>query len=171
MTLTPGSGGAKVPSTTIKRRGSMPPNPPDGYMRVMPYLLYKDSAAALEFLTTAFGFTEKLRIADEAGTVNHAEVQADDAVIMFGTPGEDYKNPNELGGRTQSVYVYVDDVDSHFERAKAAGAAIVREPEDQFYGDRSYTVNDPEGHQWSFATHVRDVSPEELQATPAGAAG
>ena len=149
----------------------MPQNPPEGYTRVMPYLLYKDSAAALEFLTGAFGFLEKVRMTDEAGNVNHAEVRTGDAVVMFGTPGEDYKNPNELGGRTQSVYVYVDDVDSHFEQAKAAGAKIVREPEDQFYGDRTYTVNDPEGHQWSFGTHVRDVSPEEMQAAGATAGG
>ena len=148
----------------------MPQNPPEGYARVMPYLFYKDSAAALEFLTSAFGFAERVRMTDEAGNVNHAEVQIGDAVIMFGTPGEDYKNPNELGGRTQTVYVYVDDVDSHFERAKAAGAKIVEEPQDHFYGDRSYTVNDPEGHQWSFGTHVRDVSPEEMQAAAAGAA-
>jgi PhnB protein len=149
----------------------MPQNPPEGYPRVTPYLFYKDPAAALDFLTRAFGFTEKVRMADERGKVNHAEVELEDGVVMFGTPSEDYKSPKELGGATQLVYVYVRDVDAHFEHAKAAGATIVRDPEDQFYGDRTYAVEDPEGHQWSFATHVRDVSPEEMQAAMAGATG
>jgi PhnB protein len=147
----------------------MPQNPPEGYGRVTPYLYYKDSAAALDFLTSAFGFTEKVRMADDNGRVNHAEVAYGNGFVMFGTPGEDYKNPKKLGGATQLVYVYVDDVDAHFEHAKSAGATVVREPEDQFYGDRSYVVTDPEGHEWSFATHVHDPSPEEMQAAVAGA--
>ena len=148
----------------------MPQNPPEGYPRVMPYLLYEDSDAALDFLTSAFGFREKFRMTDDDGRINHAEVELGDGVIMLGTPGSDYKNPKRLGGKTQSVYVYVDDVDAHYEKAKAAGAKIVREPEDQFYGDRNYGVEDPEGHEWYFGTHVRDVSPEEMQAATAGAA-
>ena len=146
----------------------MPQNPPEGYTSVTPYLYYKDSAAALDFLTTAFGFTEKLRMPDESGGISHAEVMLSDGVVMFGTPA-DHKSPKELGVVTQSIYVYVDDVDAHYERAKAAGAEIVRDPEDQFYGDRSYGVRDPEGHEWYFATHVRDVSPEEMQSAVAGA--
>jgi PhnB protein len=142
----------------------MPQNPPEGYPRVMPYLLYEDSDAALEFLTGAFGFKEKLRMTGDDGRVNHAEVELEDGVIMLGTPEKDFRNPNNLGGRTQSIYVYVDDVDAHFEQAKSAGAKIVREPEDQFYGDRNYGVQDPEGHEWYFGTHVRDVSPAEMQA-------
>jgi PhnB protein len=148
----------------------MAKNPPEGYARVTPYLYYEDSAAAIEFLTSAFGFTEKVRMADENGRVNHAEVTLADGVVMFGSPGEGYKNPKKLGGKTQNVYVYVDDVDKHYEQAKAAGAKIVREPEDQFYGDRSYGAEDPEGHEWYFATHVREVSPEEMEAAMAGAA-
>jgi len=141
----------------------MPENPPEGYPSVMPYLHYEDSDAALEFLVEAFGFAEKLRLADDDGRVNHAEVQMNDGVIMLGTPPGDYKNPARLGGKTQSVYVYVDDVDAHYERAKQAGAKIVREPEDQFYGDRNYGVEDPEGHEWYFGTHVRDVSEDEMR--------
>jgi PhnB protein len=148
----------------------MPQNPPEGYTRVTPYLYYKDSAAALDFLTTAFGFTEKVRMPDESGKVTHAEIALGDGVVMFGTPGEKYKNPKELGVTTHSIYVYVDDVDAHYEHAKAAGVEIVREPEDQFYGDRSYVAADPEGHERYFATHVREVSPEEMQAALAGAA-
>jgi PhnB protein len=141
----------------------MPQNPPEGYPSVMPYLLYEDSDAALEFLVTAFGFTERLHMTDDGGHVNHAEVQMKDGVIMLGTPAGDYKNPARLGGKTQSIYVYVDDVDAHCERAKQAGAKIVREPEDQFYGDRNYGVEDPEGHEWYFGTHVRDVSEDEMR--------
>jgi PhnB protein len=141
----------------------MPHNPPEGYPSVMPYLLYEDSDAALEFLVEAFGFAEKLRLADDGGRVNHAEVQMNDGVIMLGTPPGDYKNPARLGGKTQSVYVYVDDVDAHYERVKQAGAKIVRGPEDQFYGDRNYGVEDPEGHEWYFGTHVRDVSEDEMR--------
>jgi PhnB protein len=141
----------------------MPQNPPEGYPSVMPYLLYEDSDAALGFLVDAFGFTEKLRLTDDGGRVNHAEVQMNDGVIMLGTPPGDYKNPAKLGGTTQSVYVYVDDVDAHYQRAKQAGAKIVREPEDQFYGDRNYGVEDPEGHEWYFGTHVRDVSEDEMR--------
>ena len=115
----------------------MPQNPPEGYPRVMPYLLYEDSDAALEFLVSAFGFTEKMRLTGDDGRINHAEVSIGDGVIMFGTPEGDYKNPNELGGRTGNIYVYVDDVDAHYEHAKQAGATIAREPEDQFYGDRN----------------------------------
>jgi uncharacterized glyoxalase superfamily protein PhnB len=86
---------------------------------------------------------------------------------MLGYPGDDHKSPDELGGRTQLTYIYVDDVDVHYERAKAAGARIERELETQFYGDRSYAVHDPEGHAWSFATHVHDPTPEEMQAAMA----
>lgn len=146
----------------------MPQNPPEGYGRITPYLYYQDTEAALEFLTRVFGFTEKVRMADEKGVVSHAEVELEGGTVMFGTPGPDYKNPDELGGRTQNVYVYVDDVDAHYEHAKSAGGKIVREPEDQFYGDRNYGVHDPEGHEWIFATHVRDPSPEEMLAAMAG---
>jgi PhnB protein len=145
----------------------MPQNPPEGYTNVTPYLLYEDSDAALEFLVDVFGFTETMRMSGSDGRTNHAEVQMGNGVVMFGTPPGEYKNPAKLGGRTQSVYVFVDDVDAHYDHVKRAGATIVREPEDQFYGDRSYGVRDPEGHEWYFATRVRDVSPEEMQAAAA----
>ena len=135
---------------------------------VYPILRYADAKAAIDFLTTAFGFTERLRMPDEEGRVTHAEVELGDGVVMFGTP-ESHKTPKELGGTTQSIYVYVDDVDAHYEHAKAAGAEIIRDPEDQFYGDRNYGARDPEGHEWLFGTHVRDVSPEEMQSALTGA--
>jgi PhnB protein len=145
----------------------MPQNPPEGYTRVTPYLYYKDTEAALDFITRAFGFTEKLKVTGDDGKIAHCEVALDGGVVMFGTPGPDYKNPKDLGSHTQGTYVYVDDVDAHFERAKEAGATITSETTDQFYGDRSYACEDPEGHQWWFATHVRDVSSEDMQAAMA----
>ena len=145
----------------------MPKNPPGGAARVTPYLLYHDCDAAIEFLTSALGFTEKYRMSGPNGKTVHAELDLEGGGIMLGNPGDDYKSPNELGGRTQTTYVYVGDVDAHYEHARAAGADIQRELQDQFYGDRTYGVHDPEGHSWSFATHVRDVSSEEMQAAMA----
>jgi PhnB protein len=140
----------------------MPANPPENMPRITPYLLYEDVAAALAFLTRAFGFRERMRLPGPGGKIAHAEVELADGVVMMGCPGPDYRNPRHLGGTTQNVYVYVDDVDKHFERARREGARILQEPADQFYGDRRYGAEDPEGHQWYFAQHVRDVAPEDL---------
>ena len=87
---------------------------------------------------------------------------------MMGDPGEDYRSPKSSGGWPAQVQVYVDDVDAHYERAKAAGATIPRALENTPYGDRRYDAYDPEGHLWVFSTHVRDVPPEEWGAKAAG---
>jgi PhnB protein len=120
--------------------------------RIAPYLLYEDGAAAIDFLTNAFGFEEVMRMEDDKGDVNHAELRLGEDTVMLGDPGDDYRNPRNADHSTALVHVYVDDVDGHFERAKAAGAEIVMEPTDQEYGDRRYDAKDPEGHFWSFAT-------------------
>jgi PhnB protein len=135
--------------------------------RVTPYLLYEDVGAALEWLSRAFGFRERLRFEDDSGAITHAEMEVDGGEIMLGHPGPDYRSPKRLGQTTQLVHVQVDDVDAHFETAKQAGAEIVSQPEDQPYGDRRYDVKDPEGHLWSFAQRVRDVSPQDWGATEA----
>lgn len=132
---------------------------------ITPYLLYEDVAAALEWLARAFGFKETLRFTGEAGYVNHAEMWLGDGAIYLGDPGDEYKNPKQLGQETAGIYVLVDDVDSHYARAKAAGAEINEEPKDQPYGDRRYTATDPEGHMWFFAQVIRRVEPEEWGAT------
>ena len=143
-------------------------NPPKGYTRVSPYLYYEKPAEALDWLKQAFGFTEKLRVPDPERGVAHAELELDGSVIMLGRPLDpDFKNPKNLGGNTSSIYVYVDDVDSHYAAAQAAGATIERELEDQSYGDRQYAAVDPEGHVWYFSTHVKDVSLDELHAEAA----
>ena len=148
----------------------MPQNPPEGYPRISPYIYYEDAGAALDWLKDAFGFAEKVRMPGPDGRVAHAELELDGGVIMVGTPmSADFKNPKRLGVGTASVYIYVDDVDAHFVQAKEAGAEIIREPEDQFYGDRNYAAKDLEGHEWFFGQHVRDVSPEEMQAAMSAA--
>ena len=137
-------------------------NPPAGQPRITPYLLYEDVGAALEWLEKAYGFEVSMRLSGPDGKVGHAEMRLNDGVVFMGCPGPDYRNPKKLGAQTHSVHVYVDGVDEHFARAKAAGAKILEEPKDQFYGDRRYGAEDPEGHQWYFAQHVRDVPPEEM---------
>ena len=132
-------------------------NPPEGQNRVTPYLLYEDGFAAIEFLTTAFGFVERSSFKDDNGNLGHAELTFEGETIMLGAPGGDFKSPAKSGGSPVLIHLYVDDVDKHHEVATAAGANVTRELTDQPYGDRSYQVEDPEGHVWSFAQHVKDV--------------
>jgi len=134
---------------------------------ITPYLLYKEVDEALDFLSRAFGFEEVLRYTGPEGYVNHAEMKLGDASIFLGDPGEDYRNPKELGQETVGLYVMVDDVDGHCERAREAGAEIREEPTDQDYGHRRYTAIDPEGHHWFFAQEAREAAPEEWGATVA----
>jgi uncharacterized glyoxalase superfamily protein PhnB len=136
---------------------------------------YEDAGAAADWLVRAFGFRETTRYTEDSGKVSHVELEAGKGTIMLGTP-PGYVNPlhyrdTEAGKAwretpfvVDGVHVYVDDVDAHFERAKAAGATMLSEPEDLPFGDRQYRVEDLEGHRWMFATHVRDVPPEEWGA-------
>ncbi len=147
----------------------MAQNPPVGMQRVIPYLVYADAPAALEFLGKAFGFEERMRMPRPDGGIMHAEVGYQGNVVMLGTVVDEmgHASPRDLPARHGLIVCYVDDVDAHYAQAKAAGATILAEPEDQFYGDRTYRAEDPEGHQWSFHTHVRDVAPEDMK--PPGA--
>ncbi len=120
-------------------------------------------AGALAWLTTAFGLRERMRLPGPDGRITHAEMELADGVVMMGHPGPDFKNPKRLGQVTQSLYIYVDDVDKHFGHARMAGAKILEEPKDQFYGDRRYGAEDPEGHHWYFAQHVRDIASEDMK--------
>ena len=141
----------------------MPANPPEGMPRITPYLLYEDVDGALDWLTRAFGFRERMRIPGADGKSSHAEMEYEDGIVMMGCPGPQYQNPKRVGQVTQNLYVYVDDVDKHFEKAKKEGATILEEPKDQFYGDRRYGAVDLEGHHWYFAQHVRDVALEDMK--------
>lgn len=143
----------------------MPLNPPENTPRITPYLLYENVSGTIDWLASAFGFVERMRVPGPDGKTAHAEMRLADGVIMMGCPGPEYQNPKRLGHVTQNLYVYVDDVDAHFERARKAGAKILEEPKDQFYGDRRYGAVDPEGHNWYFAQHVRDVPPQDMKAS------
>jgi len=137
----------------------MPEVTPQNTPRLSPYLYYEDVAGMLDWLHRAFGLRERLRIAGPDGAISHAEMEFDDAVIMMGCPGPDYRNPKHLGQATQSLYILVEDVDDHFRKAQVAGAKILEEPADQEYGDRRYGAEDPEGHQWYFAQHIGEDEP------------
>ncbi|MGI9431862.1 MAG: VOC family protein [Myxococcota bacterium] len=130
---------------------------------VTPYLSYSDAPAAIEFLTTAFGFEEVFRFPMEDGRIGHAELSFGGSIIMLASVYKEmgFASPQDLAGIHTQIQVAVDDVDAHFERARDAGAVVTSEPEDQFYGDRSYRATDPEGHRWVFSQHIRDVPPEE----------
>jgi PhnB protein len=149
--------------TLQQRRFSMAANPPQNMTQITPYLYYENVAEALDWLSKAFGFRERMRMPGPDGKIIHAEMEWHSGVIMLGWPGAEYRNPKRLGGVTQNLYVYVDDVDRHYDHAKQAGAKIFEQPADQFYGDRRYGVEDIEGHRWFFAQHVRDVAPEDLK--------
>ena len=122
---------------------------------ITPYLYYEDVRAALAFLSKAFGFKKFGRaMIGPGGKIQHAAMKLGDAMVMMGYPGPQYKNPKRLGEATQSLYVNVDDVDEHCARARRAGAKIIEEPAETFYGARRYGAQDPEGHQWYFAEDV-----------------
>lgn len=137
---------------------------PEGYPRVSPYLVVDGAQKAIEFYTSVLGFTERMRMPGPDGRIGHAELQLDDSVVMLADefPEMGAKAPSAYGGSPVSLMVYVEDVDATFERATGAGATAVRPPENQFYGDRSATFDDPFGHRWTVNTHVEDVSPEEM---------
>ena len=135
---------------------------------VIPFLLYQDVPAAIEWLANTFGFEERLRFADENGVVTHAEVTLGAGEVALGHPGPGYRSPRELGAATHLVHVYVPDVDAHHAQAVEAGALIHSEPEDMPYGDRRYDAEDLEGQRWSFAQRLREVAPEEWGAIQAG---
>jgi len=138
---------------------------PDGYRTATPYLIIKGAAEAIEFYKRAFGAAELLRMADPQGRVGHAEIKIGDPVIMLADehPAMGYRGPRSLGGSSVSILLYLEDVDAVFERALRAGAKAQRPVADQFYGDRSGTLEDPFGHVWTVATHVEDVPPEEMR--------
>ena len=127
------------------------------HQELIPYLYYRDPGAAAEFLAKAFGFTLRGLHRDDGGAVMHAELGVGKSAVMMGPASAElgYSGPGALPTRHAGIWCYVDDADAHFARAKAAGATIVREPCDQFYGVREYTARDPEGQEWFFATPLR----------------
>jgi len=137
---------------------------PDGYPQVTPYLVVDGAAAAIEFYGKVFGATERMRMDGPDGRVGHAELQIGSGLVMVADeyPEVGAQSPKAFGGSPVTISLYVDDVDSVFEKAIAAGATQERPLENQFYGDRSGGFVDPFGHRWSIATHIEDVPPDEM---------
>ncbi len=146
---------------------------PEDYHSVTPYLCVRDAASAIEFYKKAFGATELMRMPDPSGKIGHAEIKIGDSHIMLADefPEVSIRSPQSLGGSPVGIHLYVEDVDTIAAQAVAAGAKLVKEVKDQFYGDRNGTVEDPFGHVWYISTHKEDVSPEEMQKHAAASSG
>ncbi|HWN11199.1 MAG TPA: VOC family protein [Pyrinomonadaceae bacterium] len=144
---------------------------PEGYHSITPYLIIKGASEAIEFYKRAFGATELFRMAQPDGRVGHAEIKVGDSAIMLADefPEMGHKGPASLGGSPVSLLLYVEDVDAVYAQALSSGAKQDRLVENKFYGDRGGSLIDPFGHIWHIATHVEDLSPEEMQKRAAAA--
>jgi PhnB protein len=140
---------------------------PKGYSSVTPYLVVRGAAKAIDYYKRVFGATETMRMPGPDGTIGHAELTIGDSHIMLAdespTMGPGHISADTVGGSPVSLYVYLPDVDDAVKRATAEGAKLLRPVQDQFYGDRSGFIQDPFGHLWGIATHVEDVSPDEMK--------
>ena len=138
---------------------------PDNYPRVSPHLSVNGAADAISFYEEVLGAEERMRMPMPDGKIGHAEIEIGDSVVMIGDEMEGGVDPSPrtVGGSPVALFVYVEDVDDVFRRALEAGAGAVREPEDQFYGDRIAMFDDPFGHRWNVATHIEDVAPDEME--------
>lgn len=138
---------------------------PEGYHSVIPYLVIDGAAAALDFYKKAFGAEELMRMPGPDGKIGHAEIRIGDSHVMLADehPEQGHRGPKSVGGTPVGIMIYVEDADAVFNAAIAGGATAVKPMEDQFYGDRSGSITDPFGHNWMIATHVEDVSPEEME--------
>jgi PhnB protein len=150
----------------------MPVKPiPDGYHTATPYLYIREAAAALDFYKKAFGAVEMFRMPGPGGRIMHAEIRVGNSMIMLADefPEMGARSPQTLGGVSSSIMLYVEDVDACFAQAVAAGGKVQRPVKDQFYGDRSGTLEDPYGHVWTIGTHKEDVTSEEMERRAAAA--
>jgi PhnB protein len=138
---------------------------PKGYHSVTPYLIVKGAADAIDFYQQVFGAVEEMRMPGPNGRIAHAELRLGDSVVMLADehPEMGHRSPQSLGGTGVSLMVYLDAVDDVFKRALAHGAKQLQPLQNQFYGDRSGTLQDPFGHQWTVATHIEDVPPDEMR--------
>lgn len=138
---------------------------PKGYHTVTHALVVDNGTKALEFYTKALGAKVRMQTPGPSGSVLHAEIEIGDSVIFLSDefPRSDLKSPTKLGGTSAAVWLYVPDVDATFKAAVAAGAKVTQPLQDMFWGDRFGSIVDPFGHSWSIATHVEDVTPEEME--------
>ena len=137
---------------------------PDGYTAVTPYLTVKGAAKAIDFYKKAFGAEEGYRLPMPDGKIAHAEIRIGGGAIMLHDEAPDWKalSPQTIGDTASSIMLYVNDADTVVKRAVDAGATLIMEVADQFYGDRCGSVKDPFGHKWTIATHIEDVTPDEI---------
>jgi PhnB protein len=144
---------------------------PEGYHSITPYIIVDDAKKALEFYTKVLGGKETVRMAGEGGRIMHAEVKLGNSMIMLAdeNPQWQAKSPKAFGGSPVTLMFYCDNVDELVNKAVTGGATLRAPVSNQFYGDRMGTVIDPFGHTWHIATHVEDVSPEELKKRMASA--
>jgi PhnB protein len=149
---------------TAPARKTVEPIPP-GYAAISPYLIVDNASRALEFYKKAFGATERMRHAGPDGRIGHAEILIGDSVVMLADEHleVDARSAKTVGGTPVTLHFYTRDVDAVARQAAAAGARVLRPVQDQFYGDRSGTLEDPFGHRWNVATHIEDVSGAELR--------
>ncbi len=135
---------------------------PEGYHSLTPYLMVPNASEAIEFYKKAFGATEVFRILTPNGKIQHCELRIGDSIIML---ADELPNIDAAAGkgRSFSLLLYVEDVDAAFEKATKAGAKVIRPLKNEYYGDRMGTIQDPFGNNWHFATHIEDVSPEEME--------
>jgi PhnB protein len=142
---------------------------PEGYHTVTPHLVIRGAAEAIEFYKRAFGAVELMRMAMPDGKVSHAEIRIGDSPVMISDEFPEWGSvsPQSLGGCPGGVFLYVDNVDEVFDRAVGAGAEVKMAVADQFWGDRFGKVVDPYGHLWAIATHVEDLTPDEISARAA----
>ena len=126
---------------------------------IFPVLRYNDARAAIRLLCATFGFVELFSVPESGEFVRHAQLKLGTNIIMLGSvrPDERMTSPQVLGTATQALYVYVDDLDAHFERARSAGAEITNPPKDTSFGAREYHARDLEGHYWTFGTYLPDA--------------
>ena len=140
---------------------------PKDYNTVTPYLVIKGAAQAIEYYKKVFDATETVRMNGPGGTVAHAELKIGNSHIMVAdenpSMGQGHTSAATIGASPVSLYVYLPDVDTVVKRATTEGAKLLKPVEDQFYGDRSGFIQDPFGHLWGIATHVEDVSPQEMK--------
>jgi PhnB protein len=138
---------------------------PAGYAGVTAYLIIRGAARAIEYYKRAFGATELMRFPGPNDIIGHAEIKIGEGIVMLADEAPDmgYRSPQSIGGTPVSLLFYVADVDALFARAIAAGGTVKQAVKDQFYGDRSGTLEDPFGHIWTMATHKEDLSAEEMQ--------
>jgi PhnB protein len=139
---------------------------PEGYHTVSPALAVENAEEAIDFYARAFGAKERMRMPSPDGRIAHAELEISGAIVMLSDkfPQSACQTPKELGGTTVAIFFFVDDVDSVVQDAADAGATVLMQPEDQFWGDRLGQVVDPFGNVWQIATRIEDLTPVEIEA-------